>query len=293
MASCSNAAKEAEAESTKVPNWLELPRDITVNILGRLDTIDIVTNVCHVCPLWWNIFKDPLMWRSIHMTNFKRSSYINLSELVQICCYAVERSCGRLLDIDIKSFATDDLLQCIARNGSNLGSMRLVTCQRISEKGFSEAVRKLSRLEELDISLCNNLSKDALKVIGISCPLLKSLKFDRGWCASIRGADDSEALIISETMARLCRLDIQGNTLTDVGLVAILDKCPLLEYLDIQDCYNLSLSESLRKRCIEQIKNLQLPILDNFEDFDYEYDVNRDTNWFYMLDDSYYDNYDP
>jgi hypothetical protein len=55
MASCSISAKEAEAENTVVPNWLELPREITANILQRLDTIEVVKSVCLVCPLWWNI----------------------------------------------------------------------------------------------------------------------------------------------------------------------------------------------------------------------------------------------
>ncbi|CAJ2640722.1 unnamed protein product [Trifolium pratense] len=270
MASCSNAAKEAEAESTKVPNWLELPRDITENILLRLDTIDIVKSVCLVCPLWWNIFKDPLMWQSIHMTNFKRLSYIDLRK---ICRYAVERSRGHLLDIDIKYFGTEDLLQYIAQNGSNLRSMQLVSCIFNSDEGFCEAVRKFSRLEELNISLCDNISDDSLEVIGISCPLLKSLKFNRCRGSPIWRGLDSDAFIISETMSRLRCLEIKRNPLTDVGLVAILDKCPLLEYLDIQDCYNLSLGESLRKRCIEQIKDLRLPILNKCEDFDYdEYD---------------------
>ncbi|GAU22400.1 hypothetical protein TSUD_122860 [Trifolium subterraneum] len=58
--------KELEGES---PNWLELPTDITTNILQRLSTIDIVTSACQVCPLWWNICKDPLMWRTVDMTS--------------------------------------------------------------------------------------------------------------------------------------------------------------------------------------------------------------------------------
>jgi hypothetical protein len=131
MASNSTSVKEAEAEITKVPNWLELPRDITANILQRLDTIDIVTNVCHVCPLWWNIFKDPLMWRAIRMKDilinnpeFKYfpdpdfiSAYSGMN-LLEIFRYAIERSCGNLevIDIeDIEDFVTDDLLQCIAK----------------------------------------------------------------------------------------------------------------------------------------------------------------------------------
>jgi hypothetical protein len=71
MASCSISAKEAEAENTVtvVPNWLALPKEITTNILQRLHTIEIVKSVCLVCPLWWNICKDRLMWRTIRMTN--------------------------------------------------------------------------------------------------------------------------------------------------------------------------------------------------------------------------------
>ncbi|CAJ2640731.1 unnamed protein product [Trifolium pratense] len=269
MASSSITTKEAEAEST-MPNCLELPIDITANILSRLDTIDIVKSVCLVCPLWWNFFKDPLKWHSIHMTNFTSLSSITFSELAKICCYAVERSRGHLLDIEIRSFGNDDVLQSIAQNGSSLRRLWIVSCLRITDKAFCEALRKLPLLEELNISPCH-ISKNFLEVIGISCPLLKSLKFDRRWCLIHRCPYDHEAFIISETMSRLCHLDIKGNGLTAVGLVAILDKCPLLEYLDIRDCYSLSLtlSESLKKRCIEQIKDLQLPVMNNYEDFDY------------------------
>ncbi|KAJ1387090.1 F-box-like domain superfamily [Sesbania bispinosa] len=46
MASCSRLEKDAEGES---PNWLELPRDVTANILQRLGAVEIVTSACRVC----------------------------------------------------------------------------------------------------------------------------------------------------------------------------------------------------------------------------------------------------
>jgi F-box/leucine-rich repeat protein 2/20 len=149
-----------------------------------------------------------------------------------------------------------------------------VACRRISVRGFSEAVRKLSRLEELDISV-DILSEDCLEVISMSCPLLKSLKFGKTWMAY--PLTDDEARFISETMSRPSFLDIKEYSLTDVGLLAILDRCPLLECLDIRECYNLILGDSLRKRCIENIKDLRLPIITmsynyEYEDFDDEYD---------------------
>jgi F-box/leucine-rich repeat protein 2/20 len=166
--------------------------------------------------------------------------------------------------------------------------MRLVECLDISDQGFSEAVRKLSRLEELDISLCN-LSKYSIEAIGISCPLLKSFKCERDyWCPYIFGADD-DALIISETMPRLSRLEIKGNKLTNDGLLAILDGCSLLEYLDIQNCYNLNLSESLKKRCLEKIKDLLFPIHHDIEEYYYDDHVSYHDS---VLDDDCYDPYD-
>ncbi|PNX66769.1 F-box/LRR-repeat protein 23-like, partial [Trifolium pratense] len=45
--------------------------------------------------------------------------------------------------------------------------------------------------------------------------------------------------------------------------------CPLLETLDIRRCYNLDLSGSLRKRCLEQIKDVQLPIQYHSEEYEY------------------------
>jgi F-box/leucine-rich repeat protein 2/20 len=133
--------------------------------------------------------------------------------------------------------------------------MRLSHCYGISDRGFIEAVKKFPKLEEIDITMCN-LFKDSLEVLGRSCPLLKSLKFVRMWneCKCF----DDEAFVIAETMSGLRRLNIKGNELGNVGLIAILDGCPLLESLDVRRCYYLELSESLMKRCLLQVKEFRL-----------------------------------
>jgi len=108
---------EMEEEYTRKPNWLELPKDITMNILQRLDTLEIVTSASVVCPRWWKICKDPLMWRTIDMMTNISLSYSDFdycSRLQKICSYAVDRSCGHLKDISIMRFGTNDLLRHIA-----------------------------------------------------------------------------------------------------------------------------------------------------------------------------------
>jgi len=109
---------ELERESTRRSNWLDLPIDLTANILQRHGTFEIVTSACRVCPQWWNICKDPLMWRSIHMRLKNCDSvfdYYNNDYTVKICCKVVERSCYHLEDIDIETFGNDDLLEWIAK----------------------------------------------------------------------------------------------------------------------------------------------------------------------------------
>ncbi|GAU22405.1 hypothetical protein TSUD_122910 [Trifolium subterraneum] len=234
-----------------IPNWLELPKDITVNILQRLSTVDIVTRACLVCPLWWNICKDPFMWRTIQMIKLHNST----GELLKICQYAIERSCGCLEDIDIKRFGTDDLLKNIAENGSHLRRLRLVDCGEISDTGLIEAAKQLPLLEELDI-LFSYFSKDALEVIGHCCPLLKSLKWSNEfnfWYVEV------EPFSFIKTMPQLRHLELCSDLLTNDELLAILDECPHLESLDIEACNSLVLCGDVRERCCEQIKNLRLP----------------------------------
>ncbi|GAU42086.1 hypothetical protein TSUD_134700 [Trifolium subterraneum] len=245
---------EVESEVTTGPNWLDLPRDVTSNILQRLGTIEIVTSACQVCPLWWNICKDPLMWRTINIHGIRHLSY-DYDELENICCNAIERSCNHLEEIDIELFGTDNLLKCIANNGSRLRRIRFVDCLQISDEGFIEAVKKLPQLETIYISE-SKLTKPC----------------------------DDLAFIIAETMSGLNHLDIKGGNLTNVGLISILDKCPLLKYLDIRLCPFLNLSESLEKRCIDQIKDLKLP--------DSIYD-DSDSHLDYTTSDDDDDNYDP
>jgi hypothetical protein len=119
--SSSCPAKKPKFESTTVnPNWLELPRDVTSNILQRLGAVEILTKARYVCPYWWNICKDPFMWHKIHMGTshlyfeFSNRGTPDLDGLVNLCQYAVGLSSGHLEKIDIYRFGTDDLLKYIA-----------------------------------------------------------------------------------------------------------------------------------------------------------------------------------
>lgn len=56
------------------------------------------------------------------------------------------------------------------------------------------------------------------------------------------------AFAIAESMHELRILQITNNTLTNAGVLAILDSCPHLEILDIAGCNNVSPNDQLRAR---------------------------------------------
>jgi F-box/leucine-rich repeat protein 2/20 len=159
-------------------------------------------------------------------------------------------------------------------------------------------LKKLPLLEELEISNCRLVHFISFEVIGQCCPLLKSLNL-HGYFNQVFACDD-EALAIARTMPGLRDLKIVKNTLTNAGLLAILDGCPLLESLDLRGCFQLDLSGSLGKRCNEQIKEVRLPtdFIDEpddtsstSEDPDHGFDQ-HDFYDFDFDDEDFYDGYD-
>ncbi|CAI8597201.1 unnamed protein product [Vicia faba] len=172
-----------------VPNWLELPRELTSKILQLLGPVEIVRNAHQVCPMWSNICRDPSMWKSIEMIKGFNSPY----NLEKIYMYAVDQGCDHVEEINVEYFATDELIKKIAERTTNLRRIRISKCLKISDKIFSDAAKKFSLLEELELSF-NDLNKDSLEAIGQNCPHLKTLKFNRAYkgikCTSYRKVND-------------------------------------------------------------------------------------------------------
>ncbi|XP_024633376.1 putative F-box/LRR-repeat protein 23 [Medicago truncatula] len=224
--------KKVKVECMTKPNWIELPIDLTKNILRRLDTVEIVTSARNVCPLWWNVCKDPLMWSTIKMTG----DFSNPLRLDKMC------------------------------TASHLRRLQILGNTGISDKGLSEFLKRFSQLEELEIShCCNSFSKDILEVIGQCCPLLKSLNLERlsvdGMPTVYSYCKGDEAFCIAKTMSGLRHLKLLGLWLNYDELLAILDGCPLLESLDLRFCIYYSSNQSLLKRCSEQIKDFHHPLI--------------------------------
>lgn len=248
-------------------NWLDLPKDVVLTIFQKLGTIDTLHRAHNVCTTWRKISKDPFLYRTIDMPNI--GTDLGTDEYLELLCQrAVDYSSGHVTDINIEYFGTDDLLRHIANSASQVRRLRLVCCYGVTDEGLCEVAEKLPQLEELDITI-SSLSNEPLEAIGRGCPQLKTFKFNVEGYRRPHFVCDDEAFSIAETMPGLRHLQLFGNKMSNDGLRAILDGCPLLESLDIRQCFNLSLRGSLGKKCREQIKDLRLPN-DATEDYPFQ-----------------------
>ncbi|GFP81206.1 F-box protein skip19 [Phtheirospermum japonicum] len=257
------------SSSSAPPPWIELPTDVTANILQRLGAIEILESAQKVCTTWRTVCKDPAMWRVIDMRN--SGDDLEIVNLDILCRRAVDRSLGELIDINIEYFGTDDLLLYISDRSSRLKRLRLACCDRISGKGLTKAVTKFPELEELHRFYRPWIVAGDIETISIHCPLLKSFSLNnRGY--RYRAVDDSCALAIAKNMPNLRHIGLFGSGLSDEGVKAILDGCPHLESLDLRRCFMVELLGGLEERCFEQIKDVRCPF-DSIADYEWDGEV--------------------
>ncbi|KAG9141776.1 hypothetical protein Leryth_027532 [Lithospermum erythrorhizon] len=250
------------------PPWVELPVDITANILRKIGSNGLLRSAQEVCSTWRMICRDLAMWRVIDMWKLGDDYEFSVHGYNVLCRHAVDLSQGQVTECNIEGFLTDDLLEYIAERCGQLRRLRLLHCH-VSGKTFSKALKRFPLLEELHLQW-TPIEKDDIEAIGRSCPMLKTFVLNCRGCIGGVLKSSEEALAVGKSMPELRHLQLFGNRMTNEGLEAILNGCPKLESLDLRQCFNLDLQGELGKRCIRQIKNLRRP---NDSTRDYEWDA--------------------
>ncbi|XP_076917360.1 putative F-box/LRR-repeat protein 9 [Bidens hawaiensis] len=268
-------------------NWLELPSDLMLNILQRIDVIERLENAQLVCTAWREICKDPAMWRVIHIEVYSEYPFVR-AVYKEMCKLAVDRSQGQLLDLTLIRCCDSELLQYVADRSSQLRRLEIVYNFDENDVLISKAFNKLSLLEELSlVGIC--IMEEDIEAVGRYCPLLKTLKMNQK--SLIYWKDDADyygddvyvsafneiAQAIAKNLPNLTHLELIGNCLNNNGLQAILDGCCHLEALDLRQCYYHDLKTDLGKRCYRQIKHLKLPH-DSLEGYLRAYDIADDSD---------------
>lgn len=208
--------------------------------------------------LFRKLCNQPAMFKTIDM--FLPEPYMELPyDFNSMTRFAVDRSAGGLLDITLLVLVDDHTLMYIADRSKNLKRLRLELCY-LSNEGLVEAIKKLPMLEELQLIACEFLVAATVEALGHTCSSLRSFSLTSvGYkTRAVAVIGNEKARRIAKSMPQLRHLQIIGNNMTNEGLKAILDGCPLLESLDLRACFHIDLSGDLGKRC-ERIKRVRYP----------------------------------
>ncbi|GKC80912.1 F-box domain containing protein, partial [Tanacetum coccineum] len=87
------------------------------------------------------------------------------------------------------------------------------------------------------------------------------------------------SIAIGKNLHELRHLELIGNSMTNIGLEAILDGCRHLELLDLRMCEYVDVNTDLGKRCSRQIQYLKLPN-DSLNGCSYVYETENDYDDF-------------
>ncbi|XP_004974359.1 putative F-box/LRR-repeat protein 23 [Setaria italica] len=249
-------------------DWADgLPADVLLAILHRLDHIAILLAAGGVCRSWPRAAREePSLWRRITMRGHEGiARWLNRCG---VACEAVRRAAGQCEAFCGEYAGDDGFIVYLTEQAPSLKSLRLISCNGVTNEGVAEAVKELPLLEELELSLCDNVGgSEVFEVVGEACPQLKHFRLcKKRFDVTVRNKDNDVRGIA--TMHGLHSLQLFSNLLTNKGLETILDNCPHLESLDIRYCFNIDMDQTLLLKCA-RINTVRIPD-DPIDDYNLE-----------------------
>ncbi|GJN39459.1 hypothetical protein PR202_gb28580 [Eleusine coracana subsp. coracana] len=231
-------------EGEETGDWAELPRDALLIVLHKLEILDIIFGVGHVCHSWRRVTQEePELWRRIDMLRLAKLEPHRYSQFQSLAHSIARRSAGQCESFWAIGFP--DYYFTVFSHGVTL----------------KEAIPKFPQLEELELSLHTDMFNDMYEVCAAAaeaCPLLKTLRLNKQRYHCNSRVEDKEAMEIGK-MHGLRSLQLFGNSLGNDGLAAILDGCPQLEYLDVRHCFSIRMDrDNMQNRCA-RIWTFKLP----------------------------------
>ncbi|EEE68187.1 hypothetical protein OsJ_26333 [Oryza sativa Japonica Group] len=249
-----------EVDSIRLPapderDWSELPVDALSVFFAKIGAIEILMGAGLVCHSWLEAAKVPDLWRSLDMTRHKVIFKKTIGVMCAMARVAVDRSAGKLESFWAQNFVTSDLLKYIGERTTSLKSIRLIAYTRVPWKELVNLAAKSPLLEDLEHSYRDSL-EEFFEHLGCKCPQLRCLRVNNDGFVyddakydlmdqviGDHDDDDDEedeleygpwdwpsnnngvAFAIAESMHELRILQITNNTLTNAGVLAILDSC--------------------------------------------------------------------
>lgn len=143
---------------------------------------------------------------------------------------------SRLKELDISHcpWLTTNALRTIFKTCPNLEKVSLSSNVHIPSSAWPE-LQKLRRLKSLNISRCQQISDQELRLIAQSCQMLNDLSMENCTKITDRGLFD-----IPKTLPALYSLNIAFNDFSDSPLIEFALHCKNLRVLNISHCSNIT-----------------------------------------------------
>ncbi|GAA0171992.1 hypothetical protein LIER_25906 [Lithospermum erythrorhizon] len=87
------------------PPWVELPVDITANILRKIGSNGLLRSAQEVCSTWRMIYRDLAMWRVIDMWKLGDDYEFSVHGYNVLCRHAVDLRQGQVIECNIEGLA--------------------------------------------------------------------------------------------------------------------------------------------------------------------------------------------
>ncbi|TKR78324.1 hypothetical protein L596_019147 [Steinernema carpocapsae] len=254
-----------------------LPKELLLRVFSYLDIITLC-RCAQTCRQWNCLALDGSNWQHVDLFSFQKDVKAPVVE-------NLARRCGGFLkNLSLKGCENvqDNALRSFTHKCPNIESLSLSKCKRVTDVTCENLGRFCHRLTRLDLENCTTITDRAMRFIGDGCKNLEFLNIswcdniqDRGLASIANGCQRLEELVLKgcdgltencfndlskeKHFQNLRRLNLLGCFITDATITKMAELCPLLEYLCLSTCTQLSDAGiiSLSHNC-HQLKVLEL-----------------------------------
>ncbi|KAI3877008.1 hypothetical protein MKX03_024593 [Papaver bracteatum] len=262
----------SSSSSNYVRLWKDLNPEMLSLIFARIQTEELVRTAPFVCQPWREAVTIPCCWSDIDIQQWCRRS-TNILKIDSVVLELVCRSqgkCHRLSVHNLSDIGFDFVASYCAKHLKVLQ----IPLSGVTDKMLEKHATSFGKLTFLDISNCLHITCRGLEILGNNCKSLTSLKRNMpplDWEEAEKPlparVNDGEAMVIADTMAALCHLELCYGRFGDLGLDALVTKCENLIHLDILGAVCVQLDGDLLDKC-ERLVEFRGPWDDSYSEDD-------------------------
>ncbi|XP_033105752.1 F-box/LRR-repeat protein 17-like [Anneissia japonica] len=250
------ASSNLTAEGSNKPAINHLPRCLLVHIFSYLPMQDILANAAYVCKLWYDVSKDPDLWRDIKLEDTHGNYRITDNVLDRVTSISNNISSILLADCYL---ITDSGLASIFCKCANLRALYILRCSRFTDRSYTSIADQCHRLKILNLSGSTGITDVGLQKIACSCQQLEHVQLNR--CSKIT---DKSTQVLAIKCTNIKLIMFQNNEgVTDASVEALASHCKSLQSLTIHKCslstdgfFHLAKIPTLTKIDISNNKNV-------------------------------------